>query len=175
LLVLLSGPDWAIDFLIQRSRPFIFPPPAARLLPLEASLDVIRDESESGCSRAKSDCFAGFLASPDWISRLNSRLSRDPWRQPARLSAAEELQREGFDVRALRPPTVLPARRVCVLPSTRAEESTLRNLHGPQKVCSTVHNRNGYQRRKDCGCCGFMHRYCATRCYWKPFKLESSG
>ena len=43
-----AGPEWAIDYLIQRARPFIFstapPPPVAAAL--DASLDVIRDEPE---------------------------------------------------------------------------------------------------------------------------------
>jgi 8-amino-7-oxononanoate synthase len=49
------GPAWAIEYMVQRARPFIFstaPPPAVAAA-LDASLDVIRDEPERR-SRMKS-------------------------------------------------------------------------------------------------------------------------
>jgi 8-amino-7-oxononanoate synthase len=140
-----AGPEWAIDFLIQRARPFIFstapPPPVAAAL--EASMDVIRDEPERRLQLlAKSTLLRQIIGDagldiPSSGSQIipvilgeNQRASR----------AAEELQHEGFDVRALRPPTV-PAgtARLRVTVNVGLDESTLRRFAlALEKVCSTV-------------------------------------
>ena len=140
-----AGPEWAIDFLIQRARPFIFstapPPPVAAAL--EASLDVIRDEPERRHRLlAKSDLLRRTLddtgldipASKSQIIPVilgdNQRASR----------AAEELQGEGFDVRALRPPTVPAGKaRLRVTVNAGLDESTLLQFAlALGKVCSAV-------------------------------------
>ncbi len=100
-----AGPEWAIELLIQRARPFIFstaPPPAAAAA-LEASLDVIEGEPER---RARLLELAGYV-------RTGLGLPGDSQIIPVLLGSneravavAEKLQREGFDVRAIRPPTV---------------------------------------------------------------------
>jgi 8-amino-7-oxononanoate synthase len=111
-----AGPSWAIEFLIQRARPFIFStaPPPAIAAALDASLDVIEAEPER---RAR-------LLALAWHLRTRLDLADDSQIVPVILgsneravSVAEELQREGFDVRAIRPPTVPEGTarlRVCV-------------------------------------------------------------
>ncbi len=100
-----AGPGWAIDFLMQCARPFIFStaPPPALAAALEASLDVIEAEPER---RVRLLALAAHL-------RTRLGLSGDSQIVPVILGSndravavAAELQREGFDVRAIRPPTV---------------------------------------------------------------------
>ncbi len=100
-----AGPAWAIEFLAQRARSFIFstaaPPAVAEAI--EAALDVIESEPER---RARLLALASHL-------RRRLGLEGDSPIVPVILgsndravAAAEKLQREGFDVRAVRPPTV---------------------------------------------------------------------
>jgi 8-amino-7-oxononanoate synthase len=108
-----AGPRWVIDYLIQRSRPFVFstapPPPLADAL--DASLTVIATEPER---RER-------LASR--VRRVRDRLSRAGVAVSAQgsqiipvaigdngraVAAALALQADGFDVRAIRPPSVPP-------------------------------------------------------------------
>jgi 8-amino-7-oxononanoate synthase len=100
-----AGPSWAIEFLVQRARPFIFStaPPPAITAALDASLDVIEAEPER---RVRLLALASHL-------RARLGLTGDSQIVPVILgsneravSVAEDLQREGFDVRAIRPPTV---------------------------------------------------------------------
>ncbi|MGE0702421.1 MAG: aminotransferase class I/II-fold pyridoxal phosphate-dependent enzyme [Vicinamibacterales bacterium] len=107
-----AGPEWAIDFLIQRARPFVFstaPPPAVADA-LMASLAVIAGEPER---RARLHALVRhlherFLAagipapvpSPSQIFPVIVGENR-----PA-VAMAERLQAAGFDVRAIRPPSV---------------------------------------------------------------------
>jgi 8-amino-7-oxononanoate synthase len=100
-----AGPEWAIEFLIQRARPFIFstaPAPAVAGA-LDASLDVIEGEPER---RAR-------LLELAWYLRTHLGLAGDSQIIPVILGSneravavAEKLQCDGFDVRAIRPPTV---------------------------------------------------------------------
>lgn len=106
-----SGPAWAIDFLIQRARTFMFStaPPPALAAALDASLSLIASEPERrqrvkelsselrDLLRAEA-CDTGRSASQIIPVLLgdNERAS----------SAAHALQQDGFDVRAIRPPAV---------------------------------------------------------------------
>ncbi len=100
-----AGSTQAIDYLIQRARTFIFstaPPPSVAAA-IEASLDVIAcepDRRERLVSRAR-------------YLRANLALEGDSQIIPVivgenehALVVARELQCAGFDVRAIRPPTV---------------------------------------------------------------------
>lgn len=106
-----AGPAWAIEYLIQRARPFIFstaaPPPV--LAALDASLTVI--ETEPGL-RERLHARARYL---------RARLAAEGLDVPAdgsqivpivigsnarAVAVADALQQQGFDVRAIRPPTV---------------------------------------------------------------------
>ncbi len=140
-----AGPEWAIDFLIQRARPFIFstapPPPVAAAL--EASLDVIRDEPERRLRLLENTWRLRRLLDDSGLNIpvSNSQIIPVILGNNQRASqAAEELQREGFDVRALRPPTV-PAgtARLRVTVNAGLDESTLiRFALALKRVCSTV-------------------------------------
>ena len=100
------GPAWATDYLIQTARPFIFstaPPPAAAEA-IDEALDLVAEEPDLRHSVRS-------LA-----RRLRERLDMPPDDAPivpivlggnaAAVEAAARLQRAGYDVRAIRPPTV---------------------------------------------------------------------
>jgi 8-amino-7-oxononanoate synthase len=106
-----AGPRWAIDYMVQRARPFVFStaPPPALADALDASLDVIAAEPER---RER-------LVSR--VRRLRARLAQDGIGVPAEgsqiipivigdndrtVAVALALQEDRFDVRAIRPPTV---------------------------------------------------------------------
>jgi 8-amino-7-oxononanoate synthase len=108
-----AGPAWGIEYLIQRARPFIFstaaPPSLASAI--YASLTLVEQEPER---RERVRELAGTLRSrltaagvPIGVgtSHIVPVLIGD---NDAAVSVAEMLQRDGFDVRAIRPPTVPP-------------------------------------------------------------------
>ena len=106
-----AGPEWAIEYLIQRARPFIFstaPPPAVAYAIL-ASLDVIEQEPELRARLAARvarlhDAFAAQgVAVPGHRSHIIPIMIGDNERAVA---VAGALQAQGFDVRAIRPPSV---------------------------------------------------------------------
>ena len=109
-----AGPAWVIDYLEQRARTFVFstaPPPAVAAA-IDAALDVVAGEPER---RTRLAARAGFL---------RARLAAEGFEQAAAgtsqivpivigdnaaaVGLAQALQRRGFDVRAIRPPTVPP-------------------------------------------------------------------
>jgi 8-amino-7-oxononanoate synthase len=108
-----AGPAWAIDYLIQRARPFIFTtaaPPAVAAA-IGASLDVIAAEPDrrsrlmdrvkrlrAGMSALGLPVSASFSQIVPVIVGGNERA----------IDAATALQAQGFDVRAIRPPSVAP-------------------------------------------------------------------
>jgi 8-amino-7-oxononanoate synthase len=108
-----AGPVWAIDYLIQRARPFIFTTaaPPAMAAAIAASLDVIA---------AEPDLRSGLM---DRVKRLRAQMSTLGLPVPSSftqiipvivgeneraIDAAAALQAQGFDVRAIRPPSVVP-------------------------------------------------------------------
>jgi 8-amino-7-oxononanoate synthase len=106
-----AGPAWAIEYLIQRARPFIFstaPPPAVAAA-LAASLDVVAAEPErrarlaSRVARMHDAIEAHGFVFPCQRSHILPIVLGD---NDLALAAAAALQREGFDVRAVRPPSV---------------------------------------------------------------------
>jgi 8-amino-7-oxononanoate synthase len=108
-----AGPAWAIEYLAQRARTFIFStamPPAVAAA-LEASLDVIDAEPER---RSRVRFLARYLR-----DRLrDAGIPVAPGDSPIipvilgennrAMAIAAELQQAGFDIRAIRPPTVAP-------------------------------------------------------------------
>src|SRR5262249_32215067 len=106
-----AGPGWAIDYLIQRARPFIFstapPPPVAAAL--DASLTVIDSEPERRRRVIESSVL---------LRRLLIEAGIDVGRSDSQIipiilgdndracTVAAGLQQDGFDVRAIRPPSV---------------------------------------------------------------------
>jgi 8-amino-7-oxononanoate synthase len=106
-----AGPASAIEYLIQRARPFIFstaPPPAVADA-LQASLEIIRDEPDRrGRLRRRSrflrECLidAGIELPADTSHIIPILIGENT----EALAIAQALQDEGFDVRAIRPPSV---------------------------------------------------------------------
>ena len=101
-----AGPEWAIEYLIQRARPFIFStaaPPAVAAA-IDAALDVIAAEPER---RARLRSLARYLRQRLGMPESDSPIIPYVLGENQRaVAVAELLQAEGFDVRAIRPPTV---------------------------------------------------------------------
>ncbi len=108
-----AGPAWAIEYLVQRARPFVFStaPPPALADALDASLSVVQDEPERRARLAsrsrglRARLAAAGVDVPAGVSQIIPIVIGDNDRAVA---VARLLQEEGFDVRAIRPPTVPP-------------------------------------------------------------------
>ena len=108
-----AGPAWAIDYLIQRARTFVFstapPPPLADAL--DASLSVIATEPErrerlaSRVRLVRQQLNRAGLGVAAEGSQIVPVMIGDNDRAVA---VARALQHDGFDVRAIRPPSVPP-------------------------------------------------------------------
>jgi 8-amino-7-oxononanoate synthase len=108
-----AGPSWAIEYLIQRARPFVFstaPPPAVAAA-LDASLSLVASEPERRTKLAHlAAYFRARLADAGVVSRSSTSqiipvVVGDSDRAVA---VAEAMRAAGFDLRAIRPPTVPP-------------------------------------------------------------------
>lgn len=108
-----AGPRWAIDYLVQRARSFIFStaPPPAMAAALDAALNVIRDEPERRTRlldlsvRMRELLVQKGIPIVPGCSQIIPVIIGDS--EPA-LSVAEALQGQSYDVRAIRPPSVPP-------------------------------------------------------------------
>jgi 8-amino-7-oxononanoate synthase len=106
-----AGPSWAIEYLEQRARPFIFSTaaPPALAAALDASLDVIAAEPERRERvRSLSRYLRQRLAEEGIeVSSCDSPIIPVILGENDRaVAVATTLQQAGFDVRAIRPPTV---------------------------------------------------------------------
>ncbi len=108
-----AGPEWAIEYMVQRARPFIFstaPTPSVAAA-LDASLDLIEGEPQRRAAlldRAvalRQRLSAAGVPVSGGSSQIVPVLIGDNNRAVA---VADALQADGFDVRAIRPPTVPP-------------------------------------------------------------------
>lgn len=102
------GPQWAIEYLVQRARPFIFStaPPPAIAAALDTALDILAAEPErSAHVRQLARYLRARLGLVESESPILPVIIGDSNRAVA---LAQALQIEGFDVRAIRPPTVPP-------------------------------------------------------------------
>ena len=106
-----AGPAWAIEYLLQRARPFVFstaPPPAVAAA-LEASLAIVAAEPDRRLQlRERARHLRGRLAGagvevPDGRSQIVPVVIGAT---PRTIEVAQRLQSAGFDVRPIRPPTV---------------------------------------------------------------------
>jgi 8-amino-7-oxononanoate synthase len=106
-----AGPAWAIEYLVQRARPFIFstaPPPAVAGA-LEASLSIVASEPDRRETlrrlslRLRSRLIEAGLSVPCGTSHIIPVTLGENDRA---ILVAQTLQAQGFDVRAIRPPTV---------------------------------------------------------------------
>lgn len=110
---LVAGPAWAIEHLVQRARPFVFSTatPPALAFALQTSLDLVEQEPERRRlvlehSRAlRRRLRASGLEVADDDSHIVPVIVGE--NEPA-LALAATLQSAGFDVRAIRPPSVPP-------------------------------------------------------------------
>ena len=100
-----AGPADAVEYLIQRARPFIFStaPPPAIAAALEASLEVIANEPER---RERLLARARYLRERLGLPGDSPIIPIIIGENERALAVARELQAAGFDVRAIRPPTV---------------------------------------------------------------------
>jgi 8-amino-7-oxononanoate synthase len=129
-----AGPAWAIDYLIQRARPFIFstaPPPSVAAA-IETSLTLVQTEPERRQRVARNSELLRALLTEAGIDTGRSTSQIIPivlGDNERACSAATELQREGFDVRAIRSPAV-PAgtARLRISVHSELDESTLRRF-----------------------------------------------
>jgi 8-amino-7-oxononanoate synthase len=100
-----AGSGDAIEYLIQRARPFIFStaPPPAIAAALEASLEVIAGEPERRERLLERARYLRHRLGLEGDSQIVPIIIGENDRAVA---VARELQAAGFDVRAIRPPTV---------------------------------------------------------------------
>ncbi len=105
------GPAWAIEYLAQRGRPFVFStaPPPSIAAALDAALDVVEQSSER---RERVLSFARFLRTLlaergfDVVLEGSQIIPVLIGGNSEAIGVAASLQNAGFDVRAIRPPTV---------------------------------------------------------------------
>jgi 8-amino-7-oxononanoate synthase len=108
-----AGPSWAIEYLVQRARSFVYStaPPPALADALDESLRIVADEPErrtrlhAMARRLRARLKAAGLDVAEGTSQIVPILIGENDRAVA---IAGVLQREGFDVRAIRPPSVPP-------------------------------------------------------------------
>jgi len=126
-----AGPAWAIDYLIQRARTFIFStaPPPAIAAALAASLDIVlsepqrRDHLATQVAYLRAALAAAGVPIPTDASHIIPIVIGDNDRA---MAAAKALQAQGFDVRAIRPPSVAPgSARLRISVNTGLDNKTL--------------------------------------------------
>jgi 8-amino-7-oxononanoate synthase len=108
-----AGPAWAIEYLIQRARPFIFSTaaPPALASAIYTSLTLVEQEPETRArvrelsASLRSRLTAAGVSIAPGTSHIVPVIIGD---NQATVAVAEMLHRDGFDVRAIRPPTVPP-------------------------------------------------------------------
>jgi 8-amino-7-oxononanoate synthase len=100
-----AGPQNAIEYLIQRGRPFVYStaPPPALAAALEASLEVIAKEPER---RERLLARAAQLRARLAVPGTSQIVPVIVGENERAVAIARTLQAAGFDVRAIRPPTV---------------------------------------------------------------------
>jgi 8-amino-7-oxononanoate synthase len=131
-----AGPAWAIDYLIQRARPFIFStaPLPAIAGAIDASLDIVLAEPERRRAVADlaRDCRARLAAAGLPVTAGSSHIIPIVLGDNDRaLAAADTLQSQGFDVRAIRPPSVPPgSARLRISINARLDHDTIGRFAG---------------------------------------------
>lgn len=142
-----SGPSWATDYLIQRARPFMFStaPPPALAAALDTSLSIVEAEPNRRVRLKELSAYLRAALSDRGIhiGKSESQIIPIILGDNARAkSAAADLQQEGFDVRAIRPPAVAPGTaRLRVSVNAKLDQTVLeRFASSVQRVtlCSAV-------------------------------------
>jgi 8-amino-7-oxononanoate synthase len=106
-----AGHKWAIDYLVHQARPFIFStaPPPATAVAIEAALDCLEREPERRSKLIENSVSLRDLLNNEGVpigpglSQIIPVIIGD---SEHTLIVAESLQMQGFDVRAIRPPSV---------------------------------------------------------------------
>jgi 8-amino-7-oxononanoate synthase len=106
-----AGSRWSIDYLVQTARPFIFStaPPPAVCAAIEAALDCVKQEPQRRSKLIESSVFLRELLSAEGVSVGAGMSQIVPviiGDSEQAVLIAESLQAAGFDVRAIRPPSV---------------------------------------------------------------------
>ncbi|SRR6266496_621333 len=129
-----AGPSWAIDYLVQRARSFIFStaPPPAMADGLDAALDVIYDEPELRTRllnlsvRLREALIERGMDVPAGCSQIIPVIIGDGAQA---VDVVEILQIQGYDVRAIRPPSVAPGTsRLRLSVNVTLDEETILNF-----------------------------------------------
>lgn len=129
-----AGPAWAIRYLVHRARPFIFStaPPPAMAEALDAAMDLVAQEPQRrhrvvflSALLRRLLAAAGVPVSLEGAQIIPIHIGDNA----SAVAVAAALQAEGFDVRAIRPPTV-PAgtARLRVSVNITLDESDLRRF-----------------------------------------------
>ena len=108
-----AGPEWLVEYLVQKARPFIFStaPPPALAAAIDASLTLVEEEPwrravvAERARALRAALVEGGVAVPSGISQIIPVVLGHNDRA---VDAAAILQARGFDVRAIRPPSVAP-------------------------------------------------------------------
>lgn len=106
-----AGADWAIEYLVQRARTFMFStaPPPAMAAAINMALDVIRDEPEH-----RENLRTNVRLIRELLQRAGLPIPYDETQiipivlgeSSRAVAVAEQVRAAGFDARAVRPPTV---------------------------------------------------------------------
>jgi 8-amino-7-oxononanoate synthase len=106
-----AGPAWAIEYLVQRARPFVYStaPPPSIVDALDESLEIVSAEPDLRARLLERSAYlrnrlrSAGVRVPDGSSQIVPIVIGDNNRAAA---VASGLQVDGFDVRAIRPPSV---------------------------------------------------------------------
>lgn len=106
-----AGPSWAVEYLVQRARPFVFStaPPPALADALDASLTLVAEEPER---RERLLVRAAYLRARLAAAGIDTGAGRSQiipiviGENDRAVAVARAIQAGGFDVRAIRPPSV---------------------------------------------------------------------
>lgn len=125
-----AGPEWAIEHLVQRARTFVFStaPPPALAAAIDAALDIVDAEPERRMRvAAHTGTLRRILADAGLARGTGTHIVPVVLGEAARaMHVARELSAAGFDVRAIRPPTVPPdTSRLRVSINARLDEATV--------------------------------------------------
>lgn len=126
-----AGPSWIVDLLVQRARPFVFSTAATPAVAeaIAASLAIVAEEPERRIRlRARAMYLrerlrGAAIVVPVGISQIIPVVIGDNERA---MAVAQSLQEQGFDARAIRPPSVPPGTaRLRVSVNAALDEVTL--------------------------------------------------
>lgn len=130
-----AGSGLAIEYLVQRARPFIFstaPPPSVAAA-IDAALDIIAAEPER---RARLLHLSRYLRRALDIPGQSQIIPVHIGSNDAAVALAQDLQSAGFDIRAIRPPTVPQGTaRLRISVNTSLTESTLDRFTEALTLC----------------------------------------